>query len=222
MSDLEDAFERLLGYQPSDQERQRLYRVRDALKLKTTDALWLLMMALQHYETIYEKIPARIAEETTRTMKATRVAAEAQARAAQEQTRQALMKTVEQAAIAARRDGARAEVIRRASWLGGGLVAFALMVFLISFRLGGSKGEAAGRDRARQECGYLAAAAAWGNSSAGRLARAMATVGSLDNLARCDLPGWEVTRDGYCLVRPYKGKTFGWRVPTGGPLPGAF
>ena len=216
MSDLENAFERLLGYQPSDQERQRLYRVRDALRLKTTDALWLLMMALQHYETIYEKIPARIAEEANRTMKATRLTAEAQAKAAQEQTRQVIMKTVEQAAVASRRDVVRAEVIRRASWLGGGVVAFGLIVFLIGFRLGGSKGDAAGRDRARQECGYVAGAAAWGNSSDGALARAMAAVGSLENVARCDMPGWEVTRDGYCLVRPYKGKTFGWRVPAKG------
>lgn len=222
MSDLENAFERLLGYQPSDQERQRLYRVRDALRLKTTDALWLLMMALQHYETIYEKIPARIAEEANRTMKATRLTAEAQAKAAQEQTRQVIMKTVEQAAVASRRDVARAEVIRRASWLGGGLVAVGLVVFLIGFRLGGSRGEAAGRDRARQECGYLAAAAAWGNGSDGAIARAMAAVGSLGNVARCDLPGWEVTKDGYCLVRPYKGKTFGWRLPAKSHLPEGF
>jgi hypothetical protein len=217
VSDLEDAFERLLGYQPSDQERQRLYRVRDALRLKATDALWLLMMALQHYETIYEKIPGRIAEEATRTMKATRLTAEAQAKAAQEQTRQLIMKTVEQAAVASRRDGARADLIRLASWLGGGLVVVGLVVFLI----GGSRGEAAGRDRARQECGYLAAAAAWGNSSDGGLARAMAAVGSLGNVARCDMPGWEITRDGYCVVRPYKGKTFGWRLPTKGHVPGA-
>jgi hypothetical protein len=216
VSDLEGAFERLLGYQPSDQERQRLYRVRDALRLKTTDALWLLMIALQHYETIYEKIPARIAEEASRTMNATRLTAEAQARAAQEQTRQALMKTVEQAAVASRRDGARAEVIRRASWHGGGLVAVGLTVFLIGFRLGGSKGEAAGRDRARQECGYLATAAAWGNSPEGALAREMAAVGSLEDVARCDMPGWEVTKDGYCLVRAHKGKTFGWRLPANG------
>jgi Putative transposase/Transposase zinc-binding domain len=94
VSDLEDAFERLLGHQPSDQERQRLYRVRDALKLKTTDALWVLLMALQHYETVYEKIPARIADEATRTMNATRLTAEAEAKAAQEQTKQVLYKVL--------------------------------------------------------------------------------------------------------------------------------
>jgi hypothetical protein len=95
-------------------------------------------------------------------------------------------------------------------------------VFLIGFRLGGSKGEAAGRDRARQECGYLAAAAAWGNSHDGALARDMAAVGSLGDLARCDMPGWEATKDGYCLVRPYKGKTFGWRLPAKSHLPDGF
>jgi hypothetical protein len=127
-------------------------------------------------------------------MSAARLTAEAQAKAAQEQTKQALMKAVEQAAVASRRDGARAELIRRASWLGGGLVAIGLAVFLIGFRVGGTRGEAAGRDRTRQECGYLTAAAAWGNTPDGVLARAMAAAGSLGKVARCDMPGWEVTR----------------------------
>jgi hypothetical protein len=43
VSELEDAFGRLLGYQPTDEERQRLYSVRGALKLKPTDALWSLL-----------------------------------------------------------------------------------------------------------------------------------------------------------------------------------
>lgn len=60
MSELEDSFAKLLGRQPSDADRQRLYRVRDALGLKNNDALWLVLMALQHYETLYTKIPASI------------------------------------------------------------------------------------------------------------------------------------------------------------------
>ena len=39
MSDLDDSFAKLLGRQPSDAERQNLYRVRDALGLKNNDAL---------------------------------------------------------------------------------------------------------------------------------------------------------------------------------------
>ena len=57
MGDLDDSFGQLLGRQPTDQERQSLYRVRDALKLTTADAVWLLLMALQHYETLCERFP---------------------------------------------------------------------------------------------------------------------------------------------------------------------
>ena len=215
-------FERLLGYQPSDQERQRLYRVRDALKLKTTDALWLLLMALQHYETIYEKIPARIAEEATRTMKATRLTAEAQAKAAQEQTKQALMKAVRagRRRLPARRCPCRADPAgklagRRVGRRRPGGVPDRLPPRRV-------RGEAAGRDQARRECGYLGAAAAWGNSPDGGLARAMAAVGSFGQRGPLrHASDGRVTRDGYCVVRPYKGKTFGWRLPAKGHVPGA-
>ena len=60
MSDLDDSFAKLLGRQPSDTERQQLYKVRDALGLKNNDALWLVLMALQHYDTLYAGIPASI------------------------------------------------------------------------------------------------------------------------------------------------------------------
>ena len=47
--------------QPSDAERQQLYTVRDALGLKNNDALWLVLMALQHYQDQYERFPNAIA-----------------------------------------------------------------------------------------------------------------------------------------------------------------
>ena len=47
MSDLDDSFAKLLGRQPSDAERQSLYRVRDALGLKNNDALWLVLMKMK-------------------------------------------------------------------------------------------------------------------------------------------------------------------------------
>ncbi|HWA09878.1 MAG TPA: hypothetical protein VG838_10550 [Opitutaceae bacterium] len=81
----------MLGRQPSDREKQALYRARDALKLKSTDAVWLLLMALQHYETLYEQVPAQIATAAREVTKAVRAAAEAEATAAQEATRKAFM-----------------------------------------------------------------------------------------------------------------------------------
>ncbi len=65
MGELDKSFEKLLGRLPTDAERQDLYRVRDALGLKNNDALWLILMALQHYETEYKKIPAIIEKATS-------------------------------------------------------------------------------------------------------------------------------------------------------------
>lgn len=60
MNDLDASFEKLLGRQPTDADRQNLYRVRDALGLKNNDALWLVLMALQSYDERYKAIPAKI------------------------------------------------------------------------------------------------------------------------------------------------------------------
>lgn len=66
MSELDDSFAKLLGRQPTDGERQELYRVREALGLGNNDALWLVLMALQHYESLYAGIPASIKEAAQR------------------------------------------------------------------------------------------------------------------------------------------------------------
>ena len=58
MSDLDTAFGQLLGRQPTDAEKQKLYRARDPLRIKDNDALWILLMVLGDYETLYEKVPA--------------------------------------------------------------------------------------------------------------------------------------------------------------------
>ena len=215
MGELEDSFTLLLGYQPTDRERQKLYRVRDAFRLKSTDALWSLLMALQHYETLYERVPARITEAVAAATNAARLTAEAQAKAAQEETKKALMGAVEHAAVASRRDGARAELVKRAGWLAGALVIGAVAVFVVGFWIGGAKGEAAGRDRARQECGYMAMAASWANTPEGQLALEFAKAGDLRELATCSRPGWEIKGD-QCIVRPLKGSIYGWRLPRAG------
>jgi hypothetical protein len=57
---LETAFERLLGYSPSESDRARLYQVRETLGLGTSDALWLVLIALQYYYALYERFPPLI------------------------------------------------------------------------------------------------------------------------------------------------------------------
>lgn len=75
MAELESAFERLLGRQPSEQEVQGLYRVKNALNIRDNDALWLVLMALQSYDSLYRKYPSMIAEEVRKIVDAQRILA---------------------------------------------------------------------------------------------------------------------------------------------------
>ena len=57
---LETAFQKLTGRAPTDADRERLYRVKDALRLPNNDALWSLLIALDYHQSLYEQIPSRI------------------------------------------------------------------------------------------------------------------------------------------------------------------
>jgi hypothetical protein len=60
-----------------------------------------------------------------------------------------------------------------------------------------------------------AAAAAWGNTPAGKMVFRLAEVGSIKDLSTCDRPGWKVEK-GVGYPRPDKEKNvWGWRLPVG-------
>jgi len=61
MDDIESSFKALLGRQPSDKEVERLYRVKNALNIRDNEAMWMILMALESYDTLYSKYPALIA-----------------------------------------------------------------------------------------------------------------------------------------------------------------
>jgi hypothetical protein len=61
---VEDAFATLLGRQASDRERERLHRVRDALHLGDNDALWLIVLALEHYDALFREYPESLGQVT--------------------------------------------------------------------------------------------------------------------------------------------------------------
>jgi hypothetical protein len=60
---VDDAFSELLGRQATDQERERLCRIKTALKLSDNDALWSILVALEFYDSLYREYPRKIAEE---------------------------------------------------------------------------------------------------------------------------------------------------------------
>ena len=59
---LETSFQKLTGRTPTEADRERLYRAKNALGLPDNDALWLLFIALDYYQLLYEKIPSQIAK----------------------------------------------------------------------------------------------------------------------------------------------------------------
>jgi hypothetical protein len=216
VGELDDSFSQLLGRQPSDKEKQDLYRVRDALKLKATDAVWLLLMALQHYQTLYEQFPARIAVAARDVTKAVRAAAEAQAKAAQEETKKALIQAVHEAAVKSAENASGAKFL---NWLSiaAGVICVALMVVGWSaFDHGEEKGKAAGENVAKKECAALVAASSWANTPEGQLAYALAKAGGLGDVARCSGRGM-ISRDGSCTVQSERGKPLArWPLPPSG------
>jgi hypothetical protein len=54
----------LLGRVPSKADRERLAKVRDALGIRSTDAVWDIMIALDYHLLLYAAVPDKIAEQT--------------------------------------------------------------------------------------------------------------------------------------------------------------
>ncbi len=106
MTELDESFAKLLGKQPSDAERQQLYRVRDALGLKNNDALWLVLMALQHYQSSYETFPGLISQSAAETLNRFKVSADAIIKASSEAAKADLAQAVATAASKVAKDTA--------------------------------------------------------------------------------------------------------------------
>jgi hypothetical protein len=213
MGDLDDSFAVLLGRQPSDTEKQELYRVRDALKLKTTDAVWLLLMALQHYKALYEEFPARIAAAARDVTKGVRATAEAQAKAAHEETRRALTAAVREAAVKSARSGAGAQLARWTSAAVSVVVIALLATGWVESGRGYERGRAVGTVMAAKACDALVATSSWAKTADGQLAYALAKAGGLGEVGRCSGRGM-VPRDGWCTVPSEHGKPLArWPLP---------
>jgi hypothetical protein len=217
VGELDDTFTALLGRQPTDREKQALYRVRDALKLKATDAVWLLLMALQHYETLYESFPARIGEAARDVTKTVRETALAEAKSAAGQTKKALAEAVREAAVASAKRTAGAQLWKWVSIAGTAVTLSIGLTGWWQFGRGERAGVATGWTSATKQCASAAAAASWANTPEGQLAYRLAQAGNLRDLATCTGRGW-VAKDGSCFVQPEHGRVHGWHLPSSADL----
>lgn len=212
MSELDDSFAKLLGRQPGDAERQSLYRVRDALGLKNNDALWLVLMALQHYQGQYEKFPQAIAQAAKDTLVNFKVTADATVKASAEAAKADLAQAVAASAKEVAHHVAGKQTLQ---WLAGSIVAASLAFGLFGWYMhssgrdsGFQAGCGAGYTEARDE----KAAAAWANTPEGKLAYRFAQSGELQRLARCNGKGWTIEK-GACYPQNSDGKVYGWALP---------
>jgi hypothetical protein len=202
MNDLIDSYTKLLGREPTDEEIQQLYRVKDALGLKNNDSLWLIIMALEHYNNYYKKFPSLIGDETSRYLKEFRSAAVAISNSAMEETRANLIKAVHESSVMVAHHVAGRDKTR---WIIGSLVAASLILSgwaYAMYQMGYREGS-----------GESKAAVAWANTPQGRRAYELSNVTDIDALARCTLPGWRIEK-GNCYPGPAKDKaTYGFKIP---------
>jgi hypothetical protein len=97
---IEASFAKVMGRAPTEAERERLYRLRDALDLADNDALWAVVMALEHYDALYRQYPARLGEETARAIEGAREAFAAAAAAEAARVQASLARQVAKASVA--------------------------------------------------------------------------------------------------------------------------
>jgi hypothetical protein len=217
MSELDDSFAKLLGRQPSDAERQQLYTVRDALGLKNNDALWLVLMALQHYQDQYERFPNAIALAARETLASFKETADTMILASAEATKADLAKAVVKTAQDVANYTAQKQMWQ---WAAGCLtvafLAFGLFgwyLHSIAYEAGYNSGYGVGYVEAKDE----KAAAAWANTPEGKTAYRLAQMGSISALAHCNQPGWKAA-NGICYPHSFTKRNgsadiYGWRLP---------
>jgi hypothetical protein len=211
MGDVEGSFEKLLDRQPTDGERQRLYRARDALNIKPTDAVWTLLMVMEHYQTMYEQIPSQIAAAAQNATETIRVTAEAQAKGAREETKKGLMNAVTEAVRATAQQHARAEHFK---WVSIAVSIVSITVLAVGWgesRRGQAQGFAAGESSAKVDCDYATKLSTWALTPDGLRAYELEKLGSLHDLVSCS--GRGLDRKGeWCVAQTERGKSYRWRI----------
>jgi hypothetical protein len=218
-SEISDSFAKLLGRQASDAERQQLYKVRDALDLKNNDALWLVLIALQHYQTSYEKIPNAITQASKTTLDNIKVTADAAVMASAEAAKADLAKAVASAAReVAHNTSAKHMYIWASSCIAIAFFCFAAFGWYMhksGVESGYNKGYGAGYSETKDE----KAAASWANTKEGKAAYNLSKVTSINDLKECRNTGWKkykVGKEEFCYTDFYdengQRTAMGWRI----------
>jgi AcrR family transcriptional regulator len=137
---VEEAFAKVVGRQASDEERTRLYRLRDALGLRDNDAFWSIVMALEHYDSFFRAYPEKLAEETARSIENARAAFAVAAEKEAAQVQRVLSEKVAETSVQiARKLAERPVGIHRVTTALAAVVAFGALCASAGYSLGASE-----------------------------------------------------------------------------------
>jgi hypothetical protein len=133
---LEETFAKVVGRHASDDERQRLYRLRDALGLRENDAFWSIVMALEYYDSFFRRYPAELAEYTERCIEDARAAFAAAAEREAAHVQRTLSEKVAETSVAiARRLAERPVGLHWVTMLLAAVVAFGALCVSAGYSL---------------------------------------------------------------------------------------
>jgi hypothetical protein len=139
MHDLESSFERLLGRQASEKERQNLYRVKNALGIRDNDALWLVLMTLESYDTLLSKLPNQMHQQVLATVDEVRLAARAAAEAESRQALSTLASAVSETSNLIARRAVDTQRLIALAFYSLSMVLFGALCLVVGFILGSGK-----------------------------------------------------------------------------------
>ena len=209
----QEVFKRLNGREATAEDVLKFERLTTALETTPGDAMLAVLVALDHYETLYGTIPKRITDTAANTLTSFKEAANAQATASMEKAKEELAKTVSEVAV---KVASNTATKRMWQWAAGCIAVAFLCVGLFGWYMhssGKDSGYQAGYGAGYTEAKDEKAAAAWANTPEGRLAYRFAQSGELQRLARCSGKGWKVEK-GACYPYPVPNEgTYGWGLP---------
>ena len=204
------AFETLLGRKATDGERQKLYRVRDTLGVRSTDSLWTLLLILEYYLALYEKLPQRIEDAARAAVAHAKATAEAQAKAAAAEVKRALTAGV----LATVNHTARAATVKDIlKWVAMTVLTLSIVIVAVgkwAFNRGAEEGQDHAARVAMQDRERRDAEASWASTADGRLAYDLAKAGMLHDMVTCSGRGL-LAREGWCIAQGERGRPYRWR-----------
>ena len=134
---IDEAFAKVVGRQAAPAERERLYRLREALGLRDNDAFWSIVMALEYYDSFFRQYPAELAEQTARCIENARNAFVAAAdKEAAHMQRMLSEKVAETSVEIARKLAERPVGIHRVTTALAAVVAFGALCVSAGYNLG--------------------------------------------------------------------------------------